>query len=93
MVRNKDGKPFAKGCLNNPKLVDGFIRYTEISHANGFEGMFVDEPTPQECFCDQCKSLFRETYGKIFSQVRALRNIEHSGSTQSRNTPNSCANG
>ena len=59
----KDGSPLPYGCLNNPKLVDGFMEITELCRAHGFEGMFVDEPTAQECFCTHCRAKFSEGFG------------------------------
>jgi hypothetical protein len=60
----RDGTPVAFACLNNPKLVDRFIEITDMCRANGYEGMFVDEPTVQECFCPHCRQAFYESCGK-----------------------------
>lgn len=60
----KDGTRVALACLNNPRLVDRFIEITDVCRANGFEGMFVDEPTIQECFCEHCRNAFSDAFGK-----------------------------
>ncbi|MCD6232120.1 hypothetical protein J7K28_05800 [Candidatus Aerophobetes bacterium] len=60
----KDGTPVPLACLNNPKLIDKFIEITKMCRDNGYEGMFIDEPTPQECFCERCQKLFFDTFRK-----------------------------
>jgi len=60
--RGKDGSPTPLACLNNPKLVDHFAEFTALCREHGFAGMFVDEPTPQECFCPHCQARFREEF-------------------------------
>ncbi|MDO8587406.1 MAG: hypothetical protein Q7T82_10230 [Armatimonadota bacterium] len=73
-----DGRKTAFGCLNNPKLIDKFIEITDVCRANGYEGIFVDEPTPQECFCEHCRQLFYASYGKELTadaeEYNAFRN-------------------
>lgn len=84
-----DGSKQAFGCLNNPKLVDKFIEITDLCRANGFEGMFVDEPTTQECFCEHCRRGFSEAYGKVLiesigtAEYKAFQNITVSRYTDS----------
>lgn len=60
----KDGTPIAVACLNNPKIVDKFIEIAELCRSYGYEGMFIDEPTIQECFCKNCQKLFFDTFRK-----------------------------
>ncbi len=62
--RGKDGTPTPMACLNNPKLVDRFAEFATLCHEHGYEGIFVDEPTPQECFCSHCQSRFQEGFGE-----------------------------
>jgi|BarGraNGADG00212_2_1021979.scaffolds.fasta_scaffold17934_2 hypothetical protein len=59
----RDGTPMPKACLNNPRLVDRFADITELCCRHGYQGMFVDEPTIQECFCPICRDTFRAAYG------------------------------
>ena len=60
----RDGTGIPRACLNHPRLVDRFIEIAETCCSHGFEGMFVDEPTPQECFCPRCQRMFFEIFGK-----------------------------
>ena len=57
-----DGTRLPKACLNNPGVIDLFAEITAACHHYGFAGMFVDEPTPQECFCPVCQAAFAEAY-------------------------------
>ena len=59
----KDGTLIPLACLNNPSLVDHFLEITEMCAENGYRGMFIDEPGPQECFCPHCQKRFRESHG------------------------------
>jgi hypothetical protein len=59
----QDGTPVPMACLNHPRLVDLFGEMTAACWRHGYQGMFVDEPTPQECFCATCRRLFHETFG------------------------------
>ena len=61
---SKDGRPFPLACLNRPKLVHEFVKITQDCHDHGYEGIFVDEPTIQECFCPICQELFLNQFGK-----------------------------
>lgn len=60
---NAEGEKYAKGCLNNPRLVDKFVEITDTCRAHGFLGMFVDEPSPQQCYCDICRNLYAKHFG------------------------------
>lgn len=60
----RDGTPFPLACLRNPKLIDRFIEIAETCCSHGYEGMFIDEPTTQECFCEHCQKRFAEAFGK-----------------------------
>lgn len=60
----RDGARIGLACLNNPGLMDRFIEIAEICRSNGYQGMFVDEPTIQECFCENCRKQFSTTFGK-----------------------------
>lgn len=59
----RNGVRIPLGCLNNPKLANGFLKFTGICRDHGFEGIFIDEPTPQECFCEICRKKFHEMSG------------------------------
>ncbi|MHB0857071.1 MAG: hypothetical protein ACYC5M_05820 [Anaerolineae bacterium] len=59
-----DGSLEPRACLNNPKLLDRFMEYAEQCHDHGYQGVFVDEPTPQTCFCRHCREKFAQSFGK-----------------------------
>jgi len=65
-----DGTRSPHACLNNPGLVGKFVELTDLCRANGYMGMFVDEPTPQECFCERCRERFSAAYGKDLARSR-----------------------
>ena len=50
-------------CLNNPVLTDHLSKYTEQLFNAGFELIFVDEPTKQDCFCEHCRTSFESDFG------------------------------
>lgn len=54
----EDGTPYAQACLNNPQLAERFVEIAALCRDQGYEGMFVDEPTKQECFCPHCREAF-----------------------------------
>jgi len=60
---HKDGQKIPMGCLNNPKLADSFLKNAKLCQENGFEGVYIDEPTLQDCFCEICQDKFRKTFG------------------------------
>ncbi len=60
---DRAGNPQPMACLNNPRLVEQFMTITTLCRDAGFEGMFVDEPTPQHCFCPHCQARFEEQSG------------------------------
>jgi hypothetical protein len=62
-IRDKDGNIAPQACFNNPKICDRFLEIVGILSDNGFEGIFVDEPTPQECWCRHCREKFARNYG------------------------------
>ena len=56
--QTEEGTPYAQACLNNLKLAERFSELTMLCRDHGYEGMFVDEPTKQECFCPHCQEAF-----------------------------------
>jgi hypothetical protein len=65
-----DGVPYAEACLNNPHLVDRFVELAALCRDHGYEGMFVDEPTKQECFCPHCQEAFAAHGGGALAPSR-----------------------
>ena len=58
-----DGSPEPRACLNHPGLVESFAVMADRCRGYGFQGVFVDEPMTQDCFCSNCRSCFEETFG------------------------------
>lgn len=57
-----DGTPEPRACLNHPRLVESFVEMTDLCRDHGFEGVFIDEPMTQDCFCLHCQSCFEERF-------------------------------
>ncbi|MBI3943505.1 MAG: hypothetical protein HY326_10875 [Chloroflexi bacterium] len=55
---SRDGSRQQMACLNHPLLIDRFLEITALCREHGFAGIFVDEPTVQQCFCEHCQALF-----------------------------------
>ena len=59
-----DGSHRSAGCYVNPINVAHIERMIDTIADLGFEGYFVDEPTPlRECYCPSCRSTFDAWYG------------------------------
>lgn len=63
-----DGNPVTDGaaphaCYNNPKALEFFKNYIRIASEHGFEGVLIDEPVRQHCFCHHCTEKFRHLFG------------------------------
>ncbi len=59
----RDGKAKPEGCYVDPLCVDFIKRQVAHFAASGFEGYFVDEPTPIDCYCPSCRAKFGELFG------------------------------
>jgi len=59
----KDGSWRPAGCYNNPICVARIQEMIDRVAELGYEGYFVDEPAPLDCYCDSCKSLYEEMVG------------------------------
>lgn len=58
----RDHKPMPLACLNNPAVVDRFIEIAAVCLDHGYQGIFVDEPTIQDCFCTFCERRWSEQH-------------------------------
>jgi hypothetical protein len=59
----RDGSHRKAGCYINPACVARIQEMIDISAEAGYEGYFVDEPTPLvDCFCPSCRRQFDEWY-------------------------------
>ena len=60
--RNGEHRP--EGCYVNPVCVARIKEMIDRIAESGFEGYFVDEPTPlRDCFCPSCRRRFEQYYG------------------------------
>jgi hypothetical protein len=65
-----DGSHLPAGCYVNPVCVEQIERMIDAIAGLGFEGYFVDEPTPlRDCFCPACQQRFEEWYGGDLAQA------------------------
>jgi hypothetical protein len=62
-VKDRQGKTIPQACFNNPKIRAHFLEIVAMLAERGFEGIFVDEPTPQDCWCDHCREKYSRIYG------------------------------
>jgi hypothetical protein len=58
-----DGSLEPEACLNHPRLAESFVEMADLCRGYGFQGVFVDEPMTQHCFCSHCQSWFAEAFG------------------------------
>jgi hypothetical protein len=59
----RDGSHWKEGCYVNPLSVNRIQEMIDIAAEAGYEGYFVDEPTPlRDCFCPACTARFDEWY-------------------------------
>jgi len=58
----KDGAWNPAGCYVNPGSVGRIEEMIDRIATAGFEGYFVDEPTPIDCYCEACQAQFREWF-------------------------------
>jgi hypothetical protein len=49
-------------CCNHPKAISCYAEYIRQCSDNGIEGILIDEPAPQDCFCEFCQSKFRHNF-------------------------------
>lgn len=58
-----DGSHRPAGCYVNPVCVSRIEQMIDTIVELGFEGYFIDEPTPlRECYCPSCRSTFDAWY-------------------------------
>ncbi len=67
-----------RGCYVNPACVGRVKEMIDIAVERGFQGYFVDEPTPIDCYCRSCREKYHETTGgdlhtAALEQVHAFR--------------------
>jgi hypothetical protein len=59
-----DGVHRSHGCYVNPVCVSRIEQMIDMIAELGFQGYFVDEPTPlRGCYCTSCRAAFQEWYG------------------------------
>ena len=73
----EDGSHRPGGCYVNPVCVARIEEMIDRAVEAGFEGYFVDEPTPlRECFCLSCRERFEEWYGGDLAGVSEAQQDE-----------------
>jgi len=60
---NREGQRIGLGCMNNPKIIEAVNKMIEEVATNEYDGIFIDEPTRSNCFCQYCKEKFRREFG------------------------------
>ena len=59
----KDGSHWKEGCYVNPVAVRHLQTMIDQAVEAGYEGYFVDEPTPlRDCYCPACRAQFDQWY-------------------------------
>ncbi len=59
-----DGSHRAAGCYNNPKAIALLQGMIDTIATAGYEGYFVDEPTPlRDCYCPSCRAKYEALDG------------------------------
>lgn len=76
----RDGSHRPNGCYVNPKCVGRIEAMIDRIVELGFEGYFVDEPTPlKECFCPSCRARFTEWCGGDLAAASEAQAAEFRG--------------
>jgi hypothetical protein len=74
----RDGSHRSAGCYVNPVCIARIEEMIDEVAELGFEGYFVDEPTPlRECFCPSCRQRFAEIYGGDLLQASEAQTEEY----------------
>jgi hypothetical protein len=60
---DRAGKTEPLACLNNPGIMDLLRQAVTRLRDAGFESFFIDEPTPQQCYCTHCQQAFSRWFG------------------------------
>jgi len=67
-----NGSYRAEGCYVNPICVSRIKEMIDIIADFGYQGYFIDEPTPlRDCFCQSCHNKFQEWYGEELTTASA----------------------
>jgi hypothetical protein len=60
---DREGKAVPMACLSNPAVMQHLSRAVDTLRDAGFECFFIDEPTPQQCYCTHCRQTFSNWFG------------------------------
>jgi hypothetical protein len=67
-----DGSHRPGGCYVNPICIARIEEMIDIIAEQGFEGYFVDEPTPlRDCYCPSCRAKFASWYHASLTEASA----------------------
>jgi len=70
----RDGAHRSAGCYVNPINIARIKEMIDIAAERGFEGYFVDEPTPlHECYCQSCRDTYDAWYGGDLTSAELVR--------------------
>ncbi len=64
------------GCYNNAICIARILEIVDLVAALGFEGFFVDEPSPSECYCASCRALYASWYGTQLERAAPEQGFE-----------------
>lgn len=64
-----DGSHHSEGCYVNPLCVGRIQEMIDTIAARGFEGYFIDEPSPIDCFCPSCLAKYDALFGGDLHQA------------------------
>jgi hypothetical protein len=68
----REGQPRPQGCYVNPICISHIQGMIDTIAGLGFEGYFIDEPTPlRDCFCAACQQKFEAWYGGRLGEASA----------------------
>lgn len=73
----RDGSHRPAGCYMNPLCRSRIKQMIDAIVERGFEGYFVDEPTPlRDCYCASCQATYEAWYGApLLSATDAQREV------------------
>lgn len=74
-MHHNQGIRIANAFYNNPKTPRYFLEFAEELIKNGYKGIFIDEPTKQECWCEYCRNKYFTMFGKELDHNKETEEI------------------
>ncbi len=75
----RDGSHHPAGCYVNPLCAERIRQMVDRIAELGFEGYFIDEPRPIDCYCASCREMYETWYGGDLPEADAPRLAEFRG--------------